>query len=460
MRQWHAPVILSCLVLTIPVRSQTPGPTAPGVAAHIVEEIKTAGVPGASVAVVVGDSVSVEAVGVTDTEKPVPMTPTTLIPIGSLTKLLTAIGIVTVLQQRQFPLSSAVGRHMPGLQPRAAAATFHHLLSHTSGLRDEPGVDGSDDEAALASAARSLRDGDFLLPAGTVFSYSNLGYALAGATFGEITKKPFADALRASVLDPLEMRSSSFRPDDAGKRPRAVGHRGAAAAGRASPIREDDNDTRLWPAGYLWSNADDMSKLLVAITSRGRAGKRPVIAASVLDAVTARHAAMPNVFAGGHYGYGLMMSADGADRFFEHGGTAAGYSAILRVAPDRRMAFVIMTNLDNAPLRRIAQTVMSRALGLSPPPPAAREETAVSAEEVAPFLGVYRNRGTAEIAVRDGAPVLVLDGGPAMTIARIGSDRFIARVKPGAGGPEFVLRPATATAPAYLHFALWAFTRP
>jgi hypothetical protein len=168
--------------------------------------------------------------------------------------------------------------------------------------------------------------------------------------------------------------------------------------------------------------------------------------------------AMPNVFVGGHYGYGLMIGADRGTRVYEHGGTQTGFSSILRVAPDRKLGIVLMTNLDGAPIRRIAPAVMAEALQLAPSS-VARSESAVRADELKPLMGVYRNRSTAEIAERDGHVVLVLDGGPPMLVGRIGANRYLARPKPDIAGPEFVLQPATGSAPAYLHFGLWAQVR-
>jgi hypothetical protein len=103
---------------------------------------------------------------------------------------------------------------------------------------------------------------------------------------------------------------------------------------------------------------------------------------------------------------------------------------------------------------------MGEALGLPPAKPSARTETAVSPEQMAGWFGVHRNRGTAEIAERDGQVVLILDDGAPMTVSRICETRYLARPKPDIPGPEFVLHPASDGRPAYLHFALCAYTKP
>ncbi|MGH9172941.1 MAG: serine hydrolase domain-containing protein, partial [Vicinamibacterales bacterium] len=250
---------------------------------------------------------------------------------------------------------------------------------------------------------------------------------------------------------------STVRPSEVRSRPHAVGHRRQGDA--ITTLGPPANDTRIWPAGYLWTNATDMSRALSALVNRGRVEGYTGLPPAVIDRVTTPHVAMPNVFVGGHYGYGLMIARDRDVLMYEHGGTLPGFSAILRVAPERRLGIAILTNLGDAPLRRIAQAVMARTLGLPDAVPAARTETAVSLAEMQPFLGRYENRGSVEVAVRDDSVMLILDDGPPLAVTRIGENRFLARPKPGAPGPEFVLEPAGDASPPYLHFGLWAYVR-
>ena len=91
---------------------------------------------------------------------------------------------------------------------------------------------------------------------------------------------------------------------------------------------------------------------------------RPGLSPTVVASVTRAHTPMPNIFVGGHYGHGLMIAHDREMLFYEHGGTLPGFSSILRIAPERRLGIAILANLDNAPLRRVAQVVMAKALSL------------------------------------------------------------------------------------------------
>jgi CubicO group peptidase (beta-lactamase class C family) len=239
-------------------------------------------------------------------------------------------------------------------------------------------------------------------------------------------------------------------------RPYAVGHR--IEGGKPVQVRIA-NDAALWPAGYAWSNAAEMTRLLSALVNGGRVYSKTSIPVAAIGAVTTPRVPMPNVFVGGQYGHGMMIARDREVLMYEHGGTMPGFSSILRIAPGRRLGIAVLTNVENAPLRRLAQNVMAKVLGLPAATPPVRDERAVTAEEMKPFIGMFRNHGTAEIAVADTGVTLSLDGGPAMAVTRIGDDRFLARPKPDVAGPEFVLKPATSGTPAYLHFALWAYAK-
>jgi CubicO group peptidase (beta-lactamase class C family) len=438
------------------VGAQTPtAATAEALAAAIERELKAARVPGASFAVTSGVESVVRSYGLADVPADAPMRRETLLQVGSLNKVMTALALATTLQQQRIAFDEPIGKHIPNLTPRLAAVTFHQLLSQTAGLRDEAGANGTNDESALEKRVRAIGERDFVLPAGTVFSYSNLGYATAGYALQHLRKRPYADALADAMLRPLEMQRTTMRPDDASRNPRAAGHR--FEGGDAIAIRDFDNDTSLWPAGYLWTTASELLPVLRALSNVG--GAPAALPPSLLARVTSPHTPMPNIFVGGHYGYGLMVANVQGISIYEHGGTQRGFSSILRAAPGERVGVLILTNLDNAPLRNTAQKVMAEALHVKNIPAVERTETSVPPMEMSGLIGVYRNRGTAEIAVRDGRVVLILDGSPPMPVTRVDNRRYVARTRPGPGGLEFVLQPATATVPPYLHFALWAYVR-
>jgi CubicO group peptidase (beta-lactamase class C family) len=239
--KWSGTVAL--LVLTLGAQDNR-APAAADITAHIEAELKAARVPGAAVAVVAGDQRLARGYGIAAADIGVPVDANTDVHTGSLTKLFTALAVIRALELRDLSADdAAVGAYVRGLHQRTARATFHHLLSQTSGLRDRAGNDGPSSETALGDAARELGPADFLLPPGTVFSYSNLGYALAGAALEGLHQRPDADAMRELLFQPLGMTRSTIRPSVATAGAHAVGHR--LDGDRATVVRPMANDADL-----------------------------------------------------------------------------------------------------------------------------------------------------------------------------------------------------------------------
>ncbi len=112
--------------------------------------MEKAGIPGAAVAVVVGDRVVwSRGFGVANAETGVPVTADTLFQIGSMTKSFTAAAILTAASEGAIGLDQPVSTYVSGLTPCVGAPTLTQLLSHTGGRIDEPDEFGPQGEEGL-----------------------------------------------------------------------------------------------------------------------------------------------------------------------------------------------------------------------------------------------------------------------------------------------------------------------
>ena len=141
-----------------------------------------------------------------------------------MTKMLVATAAMSLADQGRLRLDAPVGNYVYGLNAQVGQVTSHQLLSHISGLRDEAFSFGPHDEEALGRAISSWDGSMFFTEPGKVYSYSNPGYALMGRVMEVIRGAPFADVMDQMVLNPLGMKSSTFRPTVAMTFPLAVGH--------------------------------------------------------------------------------------------------------------------------------------------------------------------------------------------------------------------------------------------
>jgi CubicO group peptidase (beta-lactamase class C family) len=422
--------------------------------AAIAAELAKSGAPGAAVAVVVGDKVLwTKGFGVANTETEAPVTPDTLFQIGSVTKTLTAAAVLSASTQGVIALDKPVSTYVTGLTPCVGAPTLTQLLSHTSGLIDEPDEFGPQGEDGLGVYQRTWTSEYCMLWPGRAFSYSNSGFALAGLALQEAEKKPFADVMRARVLEPLGMTRTTFRPTEAMTWPLAVGHR-RDKEGKFTVVRPLANDARLWPAGTLYSSATELARLLLALVNEGRVDGKPALPSDVVSKMRAAAAEIPTTAQ--RYGQGLFLT--GASDY-GHGGTMTGYVAAITIIPDVDAGVVVLTNGDNASLGPI-EAVVRGALGSSspprdPPPPAAAPPTPPGDA----YVGTYRNprRFTVE----------VLRKGDGLVLKRFNRDFPMRFVSPGRfsvdlprGGTEtiaFGLGPDGLA--DYLQMNVWALAR-
>ena len=135
----------------MPTGAQLPGAD-PFAAADtaIRAEMERAGIPGAAVAVVVGDTVVwSRGFGVANVETGAPVTPDTLFQIGPVTKSFTAAALLIAASQGAIALDKPVATYVSGLTPCVGAPTLVQLLSHTGGIIDEPDEFGPQGEEGL-----------------------------------------------------------------------------------------------------------------------------------------------------------------------------------------------------------------------------------------------------------------------------------------------------------------------
>lgn len=367
----------------------------------VLREMEQSRTPGAAVAIVIGERVVyAKGFGVANVETNAPVTPDMLFRLGSTTKMFTAASVVLLAEQGKLALDEPIGKHVSGLHPRIGALTAHQLLTHTAGLTDESLMSGLHDETALLASVRAI-DGSWLFAEpGKIHSYSNPGYWLAGALAQEATGRPYADVLDAQIFSPAGMSRTTLRPLVAMTYPLALGHEVRDA--KPAIIRPQADNAATWPAGQMFSNVTDLSRFVIALMHEGRLDGKQVIPAPVVQKLAAGHVPRP----GGdeRYGYGLMISHERGVRIVQHGGSRAGYGSTIRMAPDQKVAVIVLANRTGSGLARTASKALELALPLkSPAETKSPERRTPSEAEIAKLAGIYtNNRQTLELVAKDG----------------------------------------------------------
>lgn len=136
------------------------------------------------------------------------ISPDTQYPIASASKLLTAVTIMTLVDEGLLTLDAPVSRWLPGIKGEAGNLTLRLLLSQTSGLAGSGGelYDlAQDHRMTLLESALDVTRRPLVTPPGTVFAYGGPGFQVAGAVAEAATGKPWAEIFREKLGLPLAM---------------------------------------------------------------------------------------------------------------------------------------------------------------------------------------------------------------------------------------------------------------
>jgi CubicO group peptidase (beta-lactamase class C family) len=285
---------------------------------RIREAVERGDVPGAIALVADREKIlRQEAFGVCDLEHGVAFTPTTLCWIASLTKPVTVTTAMTLVDRGRLGLDDPVRKHLPEFREHEAF-TVRHLMAHSAGIVSgaPPGQPGSgvgralSDEwlrKPLAEIVRSIAEKPLEFRPGTRASYSNSGMFVLARVIETVSGKGYAEVVRENVLDPLEMRDTTFMPSGRGAclYQETKGER--TLAFRLAPGLEIVNTS---PSGGLFSHPGDYVKFLrLFLTDGGKVLSRDAAREMLREQASGRG-----------LGWGLV------DGMFVHGGSSGTFA--------------------------------------------------------------------------------------------------------------------------------------
>lgn len=309
-------------------------------------EIGDAGYPGASIALVRDGHVEhVHVIGTADSAGR-PVTTDTPFVIGSLSKSLTALAIMRLVDAGRVELDAPAATYLPGFRTADVGATpitIRELLRHTSGL-SPAAADLSSPPTTLTGFVHDLADIAPIAAPGTTYAYANINYVVLGAVIEAVTGKPYPDAMQALVFEPLAMHHTTADLE----RARALGlgdaHRmwfGLALA-RVPLFRAD-----LAPAGFIASTADDMAHPIEMLLADGAYDGHPFLSPASAAAMTTGAVQQP--IGTGRYAMGWVDDTREGLRTISHDGSTTDMAALQAFAPASRTGIVVLADAQGIP---------------------------------------------------------------------------------------------------------------
>jgi CubicO group peptidase (beta-lactamase class C family) len=360
----------------MPVRDST---SYDAVDAYIEQHMRRLNMPGASLAIVDGDQIAhLRGFGRAGPNGEVP-TPQTPFPIASLTKSVTTLAVVQLVEAGKLDLDAPVQRYLPWFRltdSRAAARmTVRHLLNQTSGLPTSSGemqlADLDPSPGATERQARALASLVLTRPVGAAFEYSNANYSLLGLIIEAASGVSYGDYVQDHIFTPLEMRHTSTSATIAQQNGLAIGHRYWFTMPIAAPNLPLPHGSL--PAVGLISTAEDLARYLIALLNRGRSGDFQILSGADIDELQ-RGAADVRVMGQsmGRYGMGWFVDKIGPTELVWHSGTLPNFAAYMALLPEHKKGVVLLFNADhhwyNPVLSELGAGVAALLAGEQPAP--------------------------------------------------------------------------------------------
>jgi len=353
------PAVLA-LAQPVPLPAPLPSPAAllPGrvqaVEAAIAAAMSAQKIPGLSVSIVTGGELRFSGgYGQADVENEVPATAETVYRLASVSKPITAVAVMQLVEQGKLDLDAPVQKYVPSFPQKPWPVTTRLLLGHLAGIRQY--ADGEFEStrhyATLADALDVFKDDPLAQEPGTRYLYSTYGYTLVGAVVEAASGATFGDYLRRNVFEPAGMAGA--RVDDVFEiiPHRAQGYQTGPAGGLLNSGLTDTSYKI--PGGGLCATAPDLARFAIALW------KGTLVRPETRRQMFTTQRTRDGKATGYGLGWAVGVGPRGRREVF-HRGAQQRVTSLLYMQPERGLGIVLFANLEGieSPLFALARQIV------------------------------------------------------------------------------------------------------
>lgn len=296
--------------------------------------------------------------GMANMEWNIPVETDTKFRLGSITKQFTSMLILQLVQEGKIKIEGKLTDYLPDYRKDTGdRITIHQLLNHTSGIPSYTGLPNFFQEVSrnpysVSDFVKKFASGDLEFEPGTKFSYNNSGYFLLGAIIERVTGKPYEQALKERILDPVGMKNTGYdhhatilakRAAAYEKRP--AGFVNAAYLDMSLPYAAGSLYSTVEDL-YLWDQALYTDKLL-----------SPQLKELLYKPGMSNYA----------YGWVVRKAPLGAQgepvTIIEHGGGINGFNTVITRMPESKNLIVLLNNTGGTKLQDMTQRIAAILFG-------------------------------------------------------------------------------------------------
>ena len=264
-----------------------------------------------------------------------PVTTSSIFHMASVSKLFTATAVQQLVEAGKLDLDATLTTYLPYFRlsdERSGTITLRQVLTHTSGIpdvRDYEWEHPQHDAGAAERYVRSLGGETLLFAPGSKSRYSNLGFDILGDVIAKASGVSFDDYVKARILAPLGMSSTSFIHAETPEAQWTQGHSLAFARridGAPCPVYPYNR--RHAPSSTLNSSVDDMCRWALANLARGELDGERILSAAGYDVLWSRDDATPGI------GLAWFLDDFAGRPSAQHSGADVGFNSFLRLLPE------------------------------------------------------------------------------------------------------------------------------
>lgn len=314
------------------------GPDTQAVDAYLREQVALNRIPGLAFAMV-KDGQVIFAGGYGNAAPGMPVTPQTQFYIGSVSKSITALAVMKLVDRGSIDLDAPVQTYIPWFKvadPDASKQiTIRNLLNHTSGLAEKGDPNSTAYTPNLEEQVRLMQYVKPVYKPGTTFEYYNHNYRILGYVVEIVSGKTYGEFLRENIFLPLGMKDTVTNPADAP----------ALAQGYSRFFGFPLAQVQQYipggvPSGYMITTADDMAKFLIAQIDNRQPNGDALVSPESLALMRTPPAGIES-----QYGMG-WMDIDGGQTY-AHGGAIHYFQAFEAINVKNKTGIIALYNQDS-----------------------------------------------------------------------------------------------------------------
>ncbi len=373
-------------------------------------------------------AVRTAAFGFSDLETKVPVTPDLLFEIGSISKSFVALTLLQLREEGKLDLQRPILGYLPWLPIEAnyGTITVHHLLTHTSGLPDALVLFLSDPHARHVQGFKP----------GEHFHYCNIGFAILGYLVEKLDHRPWSEAVRSRMFEPLGMTSSAAVIANENRKRTAKSY---------VPFYEDRTYVRDAPlalagnlvfddaAGSVVSTPGDMALYLEMLLRKGQGPRGRIVSEESFALFSKPYIKAPDLSPTASYGYGIGVDQLDGHTILRHTGGMVSFISAMHIDLDAGVAAFASVNAGLGyrpnPVTQFAVQLMNaraQSKALPKPPDIADPIVVKNADE---YAGAYSSANGGKITVvSDGDRLTMRVGSQSVPLQSAGDDVFVATV--------------------------------